>query len=235
MYSKDIEEVIDAALLVGVMTDNVRNALRSKAEAEGEDADEVIMVAEMRLKKSMQDTPQSDSEYDVILRNDEVKEVTDNQYEELEQFRKDGYFVYEISNDYIGIVASITHDYNSRAKEWGYPEMIWSELFPDPDLNVLYVKDVQLEFSEYMQHVGNNCNIEEFGYRNGYMDAATSIINHICYPFKYIRKNDKPVFDIATNNVTLPQLEPKTQLTVPKSAIPNVRKLIEGYNKKAAK
>lgn len=51
MYSKEIEEVIDAALLVGVMTDNVRNALRCKAEAEGEDADEVIMVAEMRLKK----------------------------------------------------------------------------------------------------------------------------------------------------------------------------------------
>ena len=43
------------------------------------------------------------------------------------------------------------------------------------------------------------------------------------------------MFDITTKKVTQPQLEPKTQLTVPKSAIPNVRKLIEGYNKKAAK
>lgn len=237
MYSKDIEEVIDAALLVGVMTDNVRNALRSKAEEEGEDADEVIMVAEMRLNKSLQNT-QSDSEYGIITWEHGAKEVTDKQFEELEKYKGFGYKVYEAIDYNCGEVATFVHDYNLYAGQWGYLEIIWSELFPNQ--HILYVKYEPMSYDDYMNIVGESFDMVDYGYRNGYMEALANAIDRICYTFEYKRGKAQIIQKPTKTEVTSPQLELKTigkttQLTVPKSAIQNVRKLIEGYNRKAAK
>jgi hypothetical protein len=51
MYSKDLEEAIDLALILGYLTDGSRNMLRLRAKAEGENADEVIKYAEKKLEQ----------------------------------------------------------------------------------------------------------------------------------------------------------------------------------------
>ncbi len=49
MYSEKLEEVISAALADGNLTDQKRNIIMRRAEKEGEDAEEVMMVVESRL------------------------------------------------------------------------------------------------------------------------------------------------------------------------------------------
>ena len=49
MYSEKLEEVISAALADGNLTDQKRNIIMRRAEKEGEDAEEVMMIVESRL------------------------------------------------------------------------------------------------------------------------------------------------------------------------------------------
>ena len=49
MYSEKLEEVISAALADGNLTDQKRNIIMRRAEKEGEDVEEVMMVVESRL------------------------------------------------------------------------------------------------------------------------------------------------------------------------------------------
>ena len=49
MYSEKLEEVISAALADGNLTEQKRKIIMRRAEREGEDADEVMMVVEARL------------------------------------------------------------------------------------------------------------------------------------------------------------------------------------------
>ena len=51
MYTKDLEELIDGVLADGVITEQERNILRKRAQACGEDPDEVMVVVEGRLTK----------------------------------------------------------------------------------------------------------------------------------------------------------------------------------------
>ncbi len=51
MYSKELEELIESVLADGVVTENERAVLRKRAEACGEDPDEVMVVVEGRLAK----------------------------------------------------------------------------------------------------------------------------------------------------------------------------------------
>ena len=51
MYSKELEELIENVLEDGVITDLERAVLRKRAEASGEDPDEVMIVIEGRLAK----------------------------------------------------------------------------------------------------------------------------------------------------------------------------------------
>ncbi len=44
MYTKDLEELIDGILADGVITEQERNILRKRAQACGEDPDEVMVV-----------------------------------------------------------------------------------------------------------------------------------------------------------------------------------------------
>lgn len=51
MFSKELEEVIDAALADGVLTDKERAVLHKRAQAEGVDPDELDIVIDGRLAK----------------------------------------------------------------------------------------------------------------------------------------------------------------------------------------
>lgn len=51
MYSRELEELIESVLADGVLTDKERTVLRKRAQACGEDPDEVIVVVEGRLTK----------------------------------------------------------------------------------------------------------------------------------------------------------------------------------------
>ena len=51
MYSEKLEEVIAAALQDGKLTEQKRNIIKRRAEKEGEDVEEVMMVVESRLQE----------------------------------------------------------------------------------------------------------------------------------------------------------------------------------------
>lgn len=51
MYSKELEEIIEAALADGVLTDKERAVLHKRAQAEGVDPDELDIVIDGRLAK----------------------------------------------------------------------------------------------------------------------------------------------------------------------------------------
>ena len=70
MYSEKLEEVISAALADGNLTDQKRNIIMRRAEKEGEDVEEVMMVVESRLlnqtkKQSNQSQSKSESKEEV--------------------------------------------------------------------------------------------------------------------------------------------------------------------------
>lgn len=52
MYSDKLEELISAALQDGNLTEQKRNIIKRRAEKEGEDVEEVMMVVESRLQKA---------------------------------------------------------------------------------------------------------------------------------------------------------------------------------------
>lgn len=70
MYSEKLEEVISAALADGNLTEQKRKIIMRRAEKEGEDVEEVMMVVESRLlnqtkKQSNQSQSKSESEEEV--------------------------------------------------------------------------------------------------------------------------------------------------------------------------
>ena len=71
MYSEKLEEVISAALADGNLTEQKRKIIMRRAEKEGEDVEEVMMVVESRLlnqtkKQSNQSQSKSESKEEVI-------------------------------------------------------------------------------------------------------------------------------------------------------------------------
>ena len=71
MYSEKLEEVISAALADGNLTDQKRNIIMRRAEKEGEDVEEVMMVVESRLlNQTKKQSNQSQSKKWCILQND---------------------------------------------------------------------------------------------------------------------------------------------------------------------
>ena len=56
MYSEKLEEVISAALADGNLTEQKRKIIMRRAEKEGEDVEDVMMVVESRFAKPNQET-----------------------------------------------------------------------------------------------------------------------------------------------------------------------------------
>ena len=80
MYSEKLEEVISAALADGNLTDQKRNIIMRRAEKEGEDAEEVMMIVESRLfsqtkAQPMQPAPKSEAVKETAADGDFVETV----------------------------------------------------------------------------------------------------------------------------------------------------------------
>ena len=80
MYSEKLEEVISAALADGNLTEQKRNIIMRRAEKEGEDVEEVMMVVEARLlgltkEQPKQTTPQTEAVKDAAADGDFVETV----------------------------------------------------------------------------------------------------------------------------------------------------------------
>ena len=80
MYSEKLEEVISAALADGNLTEQKRNIIMRRAEKEGEDVEEVMMVVESRLfsqtkAQPKQTTPKSEAVKETAADGDFVETV----------------------------------------------------------------------------------------------------------------------------------------------------------------
>lgn len=136
MYSKEIEEVIDAALLVGAMTDRIREMLTDEAEKEGEDADEVIMVAEMRLKQNPNGImPKVDKKAfeNYVMSAEEEKYA----YEFLR------HKVYKADKSTVKHLERLIAEYNEKARFWDFDQIEWSSAMKEK--MVFYAKFEELE------------------------------------------------------------------------------------------
>lgn len=83
MYSEKLEEVIAAALADGNLTEQKRKIIMRRAEKEGEDVEEVMMVVESRLQE--QDKAQPKRKKDVITSEKDatiIKESIDGDFTE---------------------------------------------------------------------------------------------------------------------------------------------------------
>ena len=82
MYSEKLEEVISAALADGNLTEQKRNIIMRRAEKEGEDVEEVMMVVESRLfsqarVQPKQTTPKSKAIKKTLVDGDFIETVND--------------------------------------------------------------------------------------------------------------------------------------------------------------
>lgn len=124
MYSKDLEEAIDLALILGYLTDGSRNMLRLRAEAEGENGDEVIKYAEKKLEQQKNNAV--DSSFDKeAFHNDLLNDIM-NSEKESEFYISRGYQVYHADKQSLENLESRITFYNKRANAWGYERIEWS-------------------------------------------------------------------------------------------------------------
>lgn len=104
MYSEKLEELISLVLSDGNLTEEKRNIIKRRAEKEGEDADEVMMIVESRLQKQ---SPQS----------------AQTEFVEEETYRKPllepGHNLI-VPENVIKKVLKIMEGYNKKAEKWGY-------------------------------------------------------------------------------------------------------------------
>jgi hypothetical protein len=260
MYSEYLERYISAFSDIGLtLNDDLRKEIARIAEIEGLNVEEVLKYAEQRFEQAAcAENVESENEQTPIV--DEEIVVNNIQLKELKGYESQGYDVLEASDHSVGIAVRLVHDYNLNANQWGFQEIVWSEVFLHN--HVLYLKRESQTFDDYITNRGEGFDMVEHGYRNGYMEAIVDAIDIVCNPFKYKVESNKTTKKPIVKKTTTPKdevslhstpkiVKPKkllqtettkkaktskqTQLTVPKSAVSTVRKLIDGYNKKAAK
>lgn len=76
MYSEKLEEVISAALADGNLTEQKRNIIMRRAEKEGEDVEEVMMVVEARLLGLTKEQPKQTTPKRKLLRKLLMMEIS---------------------------------------------------------------------------------------------------------------------------------------------------------------
>ena len=124
MYSKDLEEAIDLALILGYLTDGSRNMLRLRAKAEGENADEVIKYAEKKLEQQKNNAVDNSFDKDAF-HNDLLNDIMDSE-KEREYYISRGYQVCHADKQSLDNLESRIRFYNKRANAWGYERIEWS-------------------------------------------------------------------------------------------------------------
>ncbi len=251
MYSKKIEGVIDAAVLVGVITDKVRNTLRSMAEAEGENVDEVIAYANQRM---IQDVLDSISTSDTSNLHNDILNDFMNVEKESEYYISRGYQVYHADKQSLDNLESRINSYNLRAAGWGFLRIEWSSAMKI-DM-VFYAKFEEIEgfnpdtykdpimFEDWEKEILSVVEVEN---RRSYMQNLYNDIIRIAKPFNQLPSDNQPTHPQTKDANNIVGARPhksmstkisearSTQLIVPMSAISKVCKLIDGYNKKASK
>lgn len=100
MYSEKLEELISLALSDGILTEEKRNIIKRRAEKEGEDVDEVMMIVESRLQKQSLLSAQAE-------------------FVEEETLFEPGYNLI-VPEKVMKKVLKIMEGYNKKAEKWGY-------------------------------------------------------------------------------------------------------------------
>lgn len=257
MCSEYLERYISAFSGIGMaLNDEMRKEIARIAEIEGLNVKEALKYAEQRFEQAVcTDNVDSKNEFASFV-NEEVV-VNNIQLKELKGYESQGYDVLEVSDYSVGNAVSLVHDYNLNANQWGFPEIVWSKVFLYN--HILYLKRESQTFDDYYINKGEGVDMLEHGYRNGYMEAIIKAIDIVCIPFKYkvesnkktqkpiVKKTNtpngevilhptpKPMKHLQTEATKKDNIAEQTLLTVPKSAVPKVRKLIEAYNNKAIK
>ena len=108
MYSDLLEELIDSVLVEGVLSEQKRDVIKRRAEKDGEDAEEVLMIVESRLHKHKPQPKQ-----DIIPKDNKVKKLE----EDSESNKKLRIMVPEYA---LRKVLKEFDYYNKQAAKWGY-------------------------------------------------------------------------------------------------------------------
>ena len=108
MYSQLLEELIDSVLVDGVLTEQKRDIIERRAEKDGEDAEEVIMIVESRQRKQ---NSQSSNKPNVNIETEKQSQPTEKK-QELPQLT--------VPESVVPQVLKIIKGYNKKAAKWGY-------------------------------------------------------------------------------------------------------------------
>ena len=188
MYSKSLEDYIDFCLLGGTMTDRIREMLREEAEKEGEDAEEVIMVAEMRLKQNPNGImPKVDKKaFDNYVMSAE---------EEIEIFVSQGYQMYRADKSVSKCLEVLINAYNAKARAWNYSLIEVSRAMTKDGVFFARFKEEQVfdpdaddepmeTMEEMMEHSGLNFDTPAQQYRKGILQGRFDSIIALAKPYK---------------------------------------------------
>lgn len=104
MYSEKLEELISLVMSDGILTDEKRDIIQRRAEKEGEDVEEVMMVINSRLKNTVsQSTQMLDAEEKI--KEPDLLHVPENVSQK---------------------VLKIIKGYNQKASKWGYDLLVYN-------------------------------------------------------------------------------------------------------------
>lgn len=164
MYSDILEELISMALEDGTLTEQKRNMIIRRAEKEGEDPEEVIMIVEARLRKL---GAGGFKEEDIVAntQEDENEDVDfDLDADDMEEDK--GIYVPTVVQSK---VLELVKKYNENAFKWGYSILVY-----DDKNQMLYGS-----FKEKNEAKGF-WNGSKEAYRNGYLKEDFEKIIEMC-------------------------------------------------------
>lgn len=108
MYSKLLEELIDSVLNDGFLTEQKRDIIKSRAEKDGEDVEEVMMIIESRLRKQTQKLSHKTIAEKETVMEPQVKKESEKQSPLI------------VPENVAPKVLKIIDGFNKKAAKWGY-------------------------------------------------------------------------------------------------------------------
>lgn len=164
MYSEILEELISMALEDGTLTEQKRNMIIRRAEKDGEDPEEVMMVVESRFRKLGIDSSNAENLYSHETDYLDEDVAMDESGEETEV--NTGIYVPSAVQSK---VIEMVKKYNSQASKWGYCIIEYDEAN-----QMLYGA-----FEEKKEAKGF-WNESKEAYRNGYLKEDFEKIIKLC-------------------------------------------------------
>lgn len=156
MYSEKLEELISLVLSDGILTEQKRDIIKRRAEKEGEDVDEVMMIVEARLQKQ---TPQfTETE---LSREETHSEPVEPGYNLI------------VPENAVPKVLKIIDGYNKKAKKWGYELLTYN--VEDSTISGKFTEKTDAEDSK----AGFMAEMKE-AYKNGYLEEEWKKILKLC-------------------------------------------------------